>query len=122
MTNPPFSGILLVTIGIRPLATAQTSSAPPRLSIHLQPRKKASRKRRIDVDGSEQMTNKLRLMCILAHPDDESLGNGGMLAKYAAEGVETYLVTATRGEGGWSGDEGEYPRLEAIGTIRWCDV
>ena len=35
------------------------------------------------------MTNKLKLMCILAHPDDESLGNGGILAKYAAEGVET---------------------------------
>ena len=30
----------------------------------------------------------------------ESLGNGGTLAKYAAEGVETYLVTATRGAGG----------------------
>ena len=44
------------------------------------------------------MTNHLRLMCVLAHPDDESLGNGGMLAKYAAEGVETYLITATRGE------------------------
>ena len=31
----------------------------------------------------------LRLMCILAHPDDESLGTGGALAKYAVEGVET---------------------------------
>src|SRR5258706_484832 len=38
----------------------------------------------------------LRLLAILAHPDDESLGIGGTLAKYAAEGVETYLVTATR--------------------------
>ena len=27
------------------------------------------------------MTNKLKLMCVLAHPDDESLGNGGILAK-----------------------------------------
>ena len=26
-----------------------------------------------------------KLMAILAHPDDESLGNGGMLAKYAAD-------------------------------------
>jgi LmbE family N-acetylglucosaminyl deacetylase len=41
-----------------------------------------------------------RLMCVLAHPDDESLGTGGTLAKYAAEGVATYLVTATRGERG----------------------
>jgi LmbE family N-acetylglucosaminyl deacetylase len=30
-------------------------------------------------------------MCVLAHPDDESLGMGGTLAKYAAEGVETYF-------------------------------
>jgi len=46
----------------------------------------------------------LRLMCVLAHPDDESLGTGGALAKCAAEGVATYLVTATRGERGRFGD------------------
>ena len=46
------------------------------------------------------MTDPLRLMALAAHPDDESLGMGGTLAKYAAEGVETYLVTATRGERG----------------------
>lgn len=39
-------------------------------------------------------------MAVLAHPDDESLGVGGTLAKYAAEGVEVFLVTATRGDGG----------------------
>jgi len=43
-------------------------------------------------------------MCVLAHPDDESLGVGGTLAKCAAEGIETYLVTATRGERGRFGD------------------
>jgi LmbE family N-acetylglucosaminyl deacetylase len=42
----------------------------------------------------------LRLMAVLAHPDDESLGVGGALAKYAAEGVETVLVTATLGQRG----------------------
>jgi LmbE family N-acetylglucosaminyl deacetylase len=68
------------------------------------------------------MTNKLKLMCILAHPDDESLGNGGILAKYAAEGVETYLVTATRGERGWFGDESEYPGLEGLGKIREAEL
>ena len=46
------------------------------------------------------MTEPLRLMAVLAHPDDESLGVGGLLATYAAAGVETYLVTATRGERG----------------------
>ncbi len=42
----------------------------------------------------------LRLLAILAHPDDETLGVGGTLARYAAEGVETYLVTATHGQSG----------------------
>ena len=68
------------------------------------------------------MTNNLKLMCVLAHPDDESLGNGGILAKYAAEGVETYLVTATRGERGWFGDESDYPGLEALGKRREAEL
>lgn len=42
----------------------------------------------------------LRLMAVLAHPDDESLGFGGTLARYAAEGVRVSLVTATRGQAG----------------------
>ena len=32
------------------------------------------------------MSAKRRLMAVLAHPDDESLGVGGTLAKYASEG------------------------------------
>ncbi|MEX1254149.1 MAG: PIG-L deacetylase family protein [Dehalococcoidia bacterium] len=64
------------------------------------------------------MPNALRLLCVLAHPDDESLGTGGILAKYASEGIETYLVTATRGELGWFGEEAENPGQEALGRIR----
>jgi hypothetical protein len=30
------------------------------------------------------MIDTLKLLCVLAHPDDESLGMGGSLAKYAA--------------------------------------
>jgi len=60
------------------------------------------------------MADTLKLMAVLAHPDDESLGSGGILAKYAAEGIETSLVTATRGERGWFGDEHEYPGLGLI--------
>ena len=64
----------------------------------------------------------LRLMAVLAHPDDESLGIGGTLAKYAAEGVETYLVTATRGERGWRGDPADDPGLEAFGRLREAEL
>ncbi|HWQ15193.1 MAG TPA: PIG-L family deacetylase [Roseiflexaceae bacterium] len=59
-----------------------------------------------------------RLMCVLAHPDDESLGTGGILARYAAEGVGTYVISATRGERGWPGDPAANPGLEALGQIR----
>jgi LmbE family N-acetylglucosaminyl deacetylase len=60
----------------------------------------------------------LKLMGIFAHPDDESLGIGGTLAKYAADGVETSLITATRGERGWLGDPAANPGLRALGEIR----
>ena len=59
-----------------------------------------------EITTGAPMTNNLKLMCVLAHPDDESLGTGGILAKYAAEEVETYLMTATRGERGWLGSVG----------------
>ncbi|MEO8289255.1 MAG: PIG-L deacetylase family protein [Chloroflexota bacterium] len=64
------------------------------------------------------MNASLKLMAIFAHPDDESLGVGGTIARYVAEGVEVHLVTATRGERGWFGDEASNPGLEALGRIR----
>jgi len=60
----------------------------------------------------------LRLMCIFPHPDDETLGTGPMLAKYAAEGVETSVVCATAGQRGWPDDRPGYPGLEGLGRIR----
>jgi LmbE family N-acetylglucosaminyl deacetylase len=60
----------------------------------------------------------LKLLAILAHPDDESMGVGGTLAKYASEGVETHLVCATRGEAGWFGQPDEFPGPFALGQIR----
>ena len=62
------------------------------------------------------------MLCVLAHPDDESLGLGGMLAKYASEGIETYLITATRGERGWLGDDSTYPGLETLGKDREAEL
>ena len=64
------------------------------------------------------MTDSLRLLVVFAHPDDESMGMGGTLAKYAAEGVETYLVCATRGERGWFGVEEQKPGLGTLGQLR----
>jgi len=64
----------------------------------------------------------LRLLAIFPHPDDESLGLGGTLAKYGAEGVETTLICATRGERGWTGPLEENPGLEELGKIREAEL
>jgi mycothiol conjugate amidase Mca len=42
----------------------------------------------------------LTLMAVHAHPDDETITTGGILAKYSAEGVYTIVVTCTGGEVG----------------------
>jgi len=68
------------------------------------------------------LASELRLMCVLAHPDDESLGAGGALAKSAAEGVATYLVTATRGERGRFGDSQESPGPDVVGQAREAEL
>jgi LmbE family N-acetylglucosaminyl deacetylase len=64
-------------------------------------------------------------MAVLAHPDDESLGLGGILARYSAEGVATHLVTATRGQRGRfkgvpPGDG--HPGPEAMARIREAEL
>jgi len=67
-----------------------------------------------------------RLMAVLAHPDDESLGVGGTLAKYAAEGVEVFLLTATRGDGGryrgYRVDDERHPGPAALAAIREAEL
>jgi len=64
------------------------------------------------------MTEALRLLAVFAHPDDESMGMGGTLAKYSAEGMETYLLCASRGERGWFGPEEQNPGLSVLGQFR----
>lgn len=68
----------------------------------------------------------LRLLAVLAHPDDESLGFGGTLARYAAEGVETFLLTATRGEAGRCHGHARgapgHPGPEALGRLREAEL
>src|SRR5882724_7325208 len=46
------------------------------------------------------MSDPLTLMAVHAHPDDEAIGTGGVLAQYADSGVQTVLVTCTGGEVG----------------------
>ncbi|MEV6175511.1 PIG-L deacetylase family protein [Streptomyces sp. NPDC051954] len=45
------------------------------------------------------------LLAVFAHPDDESLSSGGVLARHAAAGARTAVVTATWAEGTRRGAE-----------------
>ena len=58
------------------------------------------------------------LLCVHAHPDDESLFTGGTSALYAARGVRTVLVTCTRGQLGFDdqGREGSHRAHDAVVT------
>ncbi len=52
-----------------------------------------------NTSGSDGETApRLTLMTVHAHPDDETIGTGGVMAKAVAEGHRVVLVTCTRGE------------------------
>jgi LmbE family N-acetylglucosaminyl deacetylase len=46
------------------------------------------------------MAEKLTLMAVHAHPDDEASSTGGVLALYSGQGIRTVVVTCTNGEFG----------------------
>ncbi len=75
---------------------------------------------------SSQVARAPRLMAVLAHPDDECLGIGGTLAKYASEGVDVFLLTATRGERGryrgLARDDPQHPGVPALAKIREAEL
>ena len=49
---------------------------------------------------SNAINDRLTLLVVHAHPDDESISTGGVLTKYSANGVRTVLTYCTRGEAG----------------------
>ena len=65
---------------------------------------------------NNHMTHK-RLLAVLAHPDDESFGPGGTLARYAAEGVDVHVAIATDGVAG-SVAEGYEDTLQDLVNVR----
>src|SRR5260370_28755174 len=43
------------------------------------------------------------LLVVMAHPDDESMGAGGVILRHTRDGIATHLICATYGEAGWMG-------------------
>jgi LmbE family N-acetylglucosaminyl deacetylase len=60
------------------------------------------------------------VMCVWAHPDDESYLTAGVMQQAAAEGRRVVCVTATRGEGG-SQDEERWPS-EKMSEVREAEL
>jgi LmbE family N-acetylglucosaminyl deacetylase len=54
----------------------------------------------LEPSGFSSARETRRLLGVFAHPDDEAFGPGATLARYAKEGAEVYLLTATHGEQG----------------------
>ncbi|KSW15169.1 mycothiol conjugate amidase Mca [Cellulomonas sp. B6] len=70
-------------------------------------------------------TDRLRLMAVHAHPDDESSKGAATTARYAAEGVDVLVVTCTGGERGdvLNPHYGPAPQgLEAMREVRRAEM
>ncbi|MCH1639815.1 PIG-L family deacetylase [Paenibacillus timonensis] len=75
------------------------------------------------MNTKKSLTNMGRkLLAVFAHPDDESFICGGTLAKYAAEGVEITLVSATRGEMGRRMGNPPYLNRETLAAAREIEL
>jgi len=56
------------------------------------------------------------ILCVMPHPDDESFGPAGTIAKYAAQGIPVDLLVFTRGQAGASPEPIASP--EQLGRVR----
>ena len=64
------------------------------------------------------MTAKPTLLGVFAHPDDESFGPGGTLAKYAAEGADVHVIIATDGAAGSVEESHTVPDGRSLAQVR----
>jgi LmbE family N-acetylglucosaminyl deacetylase len=63
------------------------------------------------------MSTQPRILCVYAHPDDETYCTGGTIAKYVAQGAEVMVVSATRGQAGQIQDVNAATR-RTLGVVR----
>ena len=57
-----------------------------------------------------------------AHPDDEALLAGGIMALLVQQGIPVHIVCCTRGEGGEPGEPPVVPRQDLLGAAREAEL
>jgi LmbE family N-acetylglucosaminyl deacetylase len=73
------------------------------------------------VPSGDASADRMRILGVFAHPDDEVFAAGGTLAKYAARGAETMVLSATRGQAGQIRDAAAATR-HTIGAVREAEL
>ena len=68
-------------------------------------------------DSEKRYMTKPTLLVVVAHPDDESFGPGGTIARYAQNGTDVHVVIATDGAAG-SVVEGYEDARERLAEVR----
>ena len=68
----------------------------------------------------------LKLLCVVAHPDDECFGFGGALAMASHQDIETHVICLTAGQAasnrGDAGSAAELGQIRAAEFAASCDV
>ena len=62
------------------------------------------------------------LLGVFAHPDDESFGPGGTLARYAAEGVDVHVIIATDGIAGSVEEGTTFKDHDSLAQVRSAEL
>lgn len=68
------------------------------------------------------MKKKSTILAVVAHPDDETIGIGGTLARYAAEGDEVFVLVLADGESSRGQIAGSVVEARAAQCRAACDV
>ncbi len=71
-------------------------------------------------DGS--LSQGRTILAVFAHPDDETTTAGGTLARYAAGGADVHVITATRGELGTLGADGNSFTRQELPDVREAEL